>query len=72
MGRVKMCLGVYPSRRVAWDYDLWFRHVAGILTSEAGFPRLTAIPLVACNGCSDKIAPFRPTAIVIADLLITE
>ena len=71
MGRVKTRLGVYPFRRDAWDYDFGFKGVAGIVTGEAS-RRLTGIFLVACNGCSDHITPFCPTAIVIADLLITE
>ena len=71
MGRVKTRLDAYPSRREAWNYTLGFRRVTGIVTGEAS-RQLTSIPLVARNGCSDEVAPFRPTPIVVADLLITE
>ena len=71
MGRVKTRLGVHPSRRDAWDYDFWFKRVTGIVTDEAS-RRLTVVPLVACNGCSDKIAPFCPAAVVVADFLVAE
>ena len=51
--------------------------IAILLTADGfrWFPKailLTVIPLVACNGCADKVAPFRPTAVVVADFFITE
>lgn len=49
-----------------------YRLTAESHLAESQQPKANSHSLVACDGRANKVAPFRPTAIIVANFLVTE